>query len=457
MVRSRTALSFALALLALVLSAPTVGAEPAPFTLVSPANGAYLDTAYPTLTWNTTTSPAGIAAYSVFVNGALEAMVDPASCAATCSIVLPDPIYNTNNRWQVVAIDEDDEETETTEQSFVVDRHLPEISWDSGARVSTSTCAVPSFIEIGDETPTTVTYAVDGVVVPSLCGLAGGTHVLRVTATDRVGHTASRVGTIVVDTTVPVVRIDGPLRVEIGASASYRATVDPGTAVGDVTYRWSQSSYQWGFPTGTTVPMSFTWLRWGGTTSVRVTAIDAEGDVGTAAVNVFVARKPPPGPVGVTINGGARFTNKPRVKVALVWPDGTLRMVVSSSSGGQSLPLAVVKDLRDTIKVTGRVNVPSVVRVQFTGPGIDATYEDTITLDVQRPVLSSATLTGRRLRLRAVDSISGLGAVQIARTSRKAASATLPFRPTLKVSRAKWVRVRDRAGNLSAWRRVSRR
>jgi hypothetical protein len=107
--------------------------------------------------------------------------------------------------------------------------------------------------------------------------------------------------------------------------------------------------------------------------------------------------------------------------------------------------------------------------VRFRGGGSEAvTFQDDIILDQTRPTVTRATAssirrTGRiavvRFSTQATDRVSGVAQQQVTATKtrpglwsayRRSSAARVPAR-----SQVLYVRVRDRAGNLSAWRLIS--
>jgi hypothetical protein len=62
------------------------------------------------------------------------------------------------------------------------------------------------------------------------------------------------------------------------------------------------------------------------------------------------------------------------------------------------------------------------------------------------------------LKLRATDNVSGIGGMQVT-SNKKKPGRFVAYKKTVKVAAAKtfYVRVRDRAGNLSRWRAAKRR
>jgi PKD domain len=201
---------------------------------------------------------------------------------------------------------------------------------------------------------------------------------------------------------------------------------------------------------------------------VRITR---SGDVVDAArVPLEVRSKPPSGPVGVSINGGERYTNDPHVTLRLIWPASSVNSLVSNDGGfGTARTVPVSNAVPWTLESSGPERLPKTVYLRFDRS--TQTFQDDIILDETPPVVQSATVMPRggvaatsararprryRLRLKAKDKTSGVAKVQFAaRTSRP--GKLLKYRRTMTVSgaRPKYVRARDRAGNYSRWRRVT--
>ncbi len=82
-------------------------APPAAFSLSAPADGASGVGLRPTFVWDRTTdATSGVASYSVLVDGAEVASVDPASCGpSTCSAVAGSDLAVGPHGWKVVAVD----------------------------------------------------------------------------------------------------------------------------------------------------------------------------------------------------------------------------------------------------------------------------------------------------------------------------------------------------------------
>jgi hypothetical protein len=187
---------------------------------------------------------------------------------------------------------------------------------------------------------------------------------------------------------------------------------------------------------------------------------------------------PADGDVGVSINNGDEFTNDPNVKVRTVWPLGAMSARIANDggfAGAQSFDVA--RDIPWKIRSSGSERLPRTIYVRFGAtaqmPGgvtIDPTktFQDDIILDQTDPSVISAAISGSsavgaaaakrsyKIRLRASDRTSGVARAQLATTKTKPLAPTT-FRSRLSatsVSRPRWVRVRDHAGNWSRWRAI---
>ena len=472
----------AIALLAFVLLLATTStaahAAPASFALAEPTNDAYLDTTTPVLAWNATSSPAGIDAYEVRVDGQSIGFVDPADCGSTCAAEVPDPLGQGRHTWQIVAIDGAAEQTSSPLAAFNVDTGSPIVIVFDGARVDADYCAptptgVPSLpdgrslpfvipprpvVSIQDASPVTASYRVDGVAVTSLCGLSGGNHSLTTVATDLAGNVATHTAAIRVDAVSPRVTIEGPVRGAINSRSEWRATVADGTAVMPVSrYIWSgRKSLVLGLPGtgGQTSTASFPYPTSGLTEQLRVYVIDKEGDVGIGSIDLTSGGpKPATGTVGVTIKATPKYVNDRRLPLKLIWPSGAMTFTLSDSSGSRAeIAPVTTSNVSWRLGGSGTSRRATTVRARFDWPSPGTVYETKVVLDLERPKLTSATLAGRTLQIKVSDRVSGLHRVQLAVDRRNPRSSS--FTTKLRIGSAKWIRVQDRAGNASAWLRI---
>jgi hypothetical protein len=186
-----------------------------------------------------------------------------------------------------------------------------------------------------------------------------------------------------------------------------------------------------------------------------------------------VRPKPPPGTVGVSINGGADYTNSPKVQLAIVWPRLSLQVFVANDGGfagasGQTLSPSISWTLRST----GPERLPKTVYVRFEGVpndvlpggaqvgGPSATYTDDIILDQTAPILESASLAAPpaataartqrfRVRLRAKDGNSGVAMAQFRAGHKRL--APVKFRRRLAVNAARAPSAASRSATAATW------
>lgn len=184
--------------------------------------------------------------------------------------------------------------------------------------------------------------------------------------------------------------------------------------------------------------------------------------------------KPAP---GISINNGATYTNSVDVTVSVqptpcVAPYPT--SVSLSNDGGFKPSTRLALDNADAstgefkaewkLVSTGKERLPKTV---YASVG-ETRYTDDIILDQRDPVLESAQLAGagtgsaaaatKRFKVitRATDSNSGVGSVQVTSTKSKP-GALIPYRRSVTVkagSTPRWVRVSDKAGNFSRWKKL---
>jgi 6-phosphogluconolactonase (cycloisomerase 2 family) len=191
------------------------------------------------------------------------------------------------------------------------------------------------------------------------------------------------------------------------------------------------------------------------------------------------ACQPPVDDVGVTINDAALYTNDANARLTIKTPRLTTGVRISNDGGfGTAVTRNVQAEPYEwSLASTGPERLPKTVYIRFQSPCVDSsqTFTDDIILDETPPAIAGATLMalrasksfessalrggrGFRLRIRAHDNVSGVARMQI--TSRKlhpgvwrSFKKTTTFRTTRK---AVWVRVRDRARNVSRWRLAHR-
>lgn len=212
------------------------------------------------------------------------------------------------------------------------------------------------------------------------------------------------------------------------------------------------------------------------TISLRVT--DGVGRTAVATRTLRVSEPPDaPGSYGVSIEDGQPFTNDRSVTLRVAFPSGTTSVLVSNDGGFlAAAQVAPERLISWRLASTGSERLPKTVYVRFrSGPFVSETYTDDIVLDETAPQVRSARLAtsegasgGQRaaaiashprrrwvLSVRARDSVSGVARMQVTSDRRRRRIPTRRFARRLTiVSKAErlWVRVLDRAGNVSRWR-----
>jgi hypothetical protein len=196
--------------------------------------------------------------------------------------------------------------------------------------------------------------------------------------------------------------------------------------------------------------------------TVRVT--DGVGRSATTTKTLRV-NDPPGAPrlYGVSVNQGALFTNSRDVTLNLSYPGSTTGVVLSNDGGFiTAMALDPSPRMRWRLASSGPERLPKTVYVRFlAGPFVTDSFSDDIVLDETDPAVVSVTAraSGRRraVKVRARDNVSGVTAIQVSVGARASRERFRPFTRTPTLVRGKgkiWVRVRDGAGNMSAWRSV---
>ena len=197
------------------------------------------------------------------------------------------------------------------------------------------------------------------------------------------------------------------------------------------------------------------------------------GNVPTGSINCVAGED-----TGVSINGGAAYTNDPDVTLDVTAPACATGIRLSNDGGFSNVTSRAAEPqvawrLDDSVE--GQFT--KVVYLRLAGPGLDAAlmYSDDIILDTVRPVVTSTTAEqataagaglrataapGRRAAYRVVvaakDDRSGVATIQVntKKTAKKAASTKYRKTTTVRLAgsapRSLFVRVSDGAGNWSA-------
>ena len=292
-------------------------------------------------------------------------------------------------------------------------------------------------------------FALPGVGVPQLRGIAGE------------------------DETYWISRTDGLIRVDPSPQAAIKPPQLPGLTTAPVPWDASESiapfralTFTWdldgdgSFETDTGAStIAARAYSTAGRKTARVKATSSDGRSSVAEASHDVRPLPPTGPIGVSINEGAVFTNTPDVTLLVRWPIFEAEAVISNDGGfaaAARLPLAAA--MRWKLAESGPERLPKTVYVRF-GNGTQ-TFQDDIILDQTDPAITRARATGTRVLLKARDATSGVAEMQISASKarpgkwvRFRSAAKFPLRKGKKAH----IRVRDRAGNRSKWKSVRRR
>jgi hypothetical protein len=307
--------------------------------------------------------------------------------------------------------------------------------------------------------------------------LREATHTWSVRATDETGHA----------------RESGRRTLAVGSSpvADFTAAPDPVLLGAPVSFDASASRdeggpiarYEWDFDGDGTFEQDVGRLpsltrNFPQVGAMHVTLRVTDG-VGRSALVTKTVRvnAPPTAPrlYGVTINGGAEYTNNPRVALDLRYPPSTTGILYSNDGGFlTALALEPSQKFSWRLQSSGPDRLPKTVYVRFmSGPFVSETYTDDIVLDETKPVVVAATVrvskpssskgaeasSGARrvLRIRAKDNASGIVQMQLSSKRPNRRARFRRFRQTVDVTRVEgriYIRVRDGAGNLSRWRRA---
>jgi hypothetical protein len=375
-------------------------APPDPFALGAPDAGAVLGDPRPVFHWSLASDPggasgSGIDHYDLLLDGDKVATVAAAACAADCSANAPRTLSDGAHRWRVRAVDAVGNAQTTDER--------------------------------------TVTVAVPPIAALTLA----------------------------------------PSRVLAGRAVSFDASASADANGSIANYSWDldgDGSFETDSGAAATTTKTYTSPA---TIDVQVRVTDGGGLTSVAQQTLVISTQAPAGkPLGVSIDDGAQYTNDPKVTIFAVWPSFASNAFVSNDGGfknGQLFPVA--EKIPWTLDSSGPERLPKTVYVRFqSGPQTSETYTDDIILDQTPPKVLSASLSSGAgaarvaraktvtLRLEAKDNVSGVGGLQVTKNKRKP-GRFLRYRKTLKVAPAKtlYVRVRDRAGNLSTWRVAKRR
>lgn len=213
---------------------------------------------------------------------------------------------------------------------------------------------------------------------------------------------------------------------------------------------------------------------------IRARWLAPSGEWIVAETRIYVGMEP-----GISILDGAEYTNTFDVRVSLLAPTGSAGAIISNDGGFRRNPRVVEfapvdeprlpMEIDWTLAKADQGRGARLVYVRFVNENGDVLREhssfDDIIYDVVPPVLAEAVLSaeptsaaGRKappqitIQLKASDNRSGVAFMQLSRGERASSrgASTLKYSPRRNIPRAGgpvWVRVQDKAGNWSPWRR----
>ncbi len=453
-------------------SSPTVafvvdGAPPSPFALLAPEDGVAVGSR-PEFDWEAATDAgSGISGYELILDGESIFVEDDRYLP---QYDLPDGAHT----WSVVAVDGGGNRTESESRDFSVDTAPPTPFSQLAPADGAVTGPRPSFeweaaTDVGAGGLDHYELRLDGQFAAQVPAgsesfapsqdLEPGEHAWSVVAIDALGNSSTtEVRRLIVASPPNAALSTGSEFALTGVPLGFDASASTPPLGGEIIgYRWDldgDGSFE--LDTGTTPTATRVYTSVGDLT----VSVEVSSDLGTAATasrQVSVRPAPPAGPLGVTINEGAQFTNSPDVTISLVWPVFAGTASLANDGGFRTageFPLA--PQIPWTLESSGKERLPKTVYVRFGGGSAGReTYQDDIILDEQKPKVGKAGIAdGTELSLTARDSTSGVAAVQIA-SGKRAVGRWRPFRRLIRWShphRQVRVRVRDRAGNVSRWR-----
>jgi hypothetical protein len=322
---------------------------------------------------------------------------------------------------------------------------------------------------------------VDGAACSVTCSaeastaLGGGLHKWKVVAIDAAGNTTSSSSTrgLVVSAPPAASFNVAPNPALVGRVVSFDASGSTPGSDPIAKYEWDMDG-DGSFETDTGgTPTAANSYPVAGTFNTGLRVTDRIGQTATAVQALRVSAPSDAGQqVGVSINKGAQYTNKPDVTLTVVAPTTATALLIANDGGfAKTFPQAVKKEVTWKLDSSGPERLPKTVYVRFlTGLFASSNYTDDIILDERPPVVDAAAVAGPpaasgasasklrtwKVKVKAHDTNSGVGFVQVA-ISKKKPGKLLKYKKTVTVklaARPKFLRARDRAGNFSKWKKL---
>jgi PKD domain/Bacterial Ig-like domain len=418
--------------------------SPDQVSLDGPHSGAQNLPDHPAFAWQATTDANGIEHYELWIDGARDRSVAPASCdAGSCSAAPSVRLDTGPHTWSIRAFDPAGNWSSSPTATLTVDAAAPS-SFDLRAPVDEAHIASSkpslSWSEAIDDGIGLDRY--DIVLDGTTIGTAGpqsptftltsplpdGVHRWRIVALDGNGNsTSSTTRTFVVDSAPPAAEVDVSSALALtGREVTFDASRSTDAGGRITRFEWDLDG-DGAFELTTTMPITTQTYNAPGTVAPSVRVVDEVGHEAIATRQIEVTPAPPDGPVGVSINDGAKYTNTPSIKISTVWEPFATTATVSNDGGFRAAhTLALSPDVPWRLDASGPERLPKTIYVRFDRPSPNATFQDDIILDQTRPRILAASAgsapvgavaraSARRtisVRIRAHDKTSGVVAAQ---------------------------------------------
>ncbi len=466
---------------------------PLPVQMLSPRDGFLTENlSNPRrFTWFITSDNAtGIDRYELWIDEEQVGTRPTTECDDRCTLTAP-TLSDGPHSWWVRAVDGVGNHVDTPTRHFSIDaappaafalaappdevvttNRAPTLSWEATADAGVGLAGYD--VVIDDQVVTSLDPAATSFTPGTL---GEGDHRWQVVARDfNEQGRASETRRFTIDATAPVAALTGaPNPALAGRTVTFDAGGSSDATSGIARYAWDlDGDGAFEHDTGPTPTVARAYQE-PGTFAVRVRVTDRAGLSATARLDQRVTvDNRGRGQLGVSINDGARYTNDPKVTIAASWPTFAHEMLISNDGGFKAAqPFGLRASVPWVLDSSGAERLPKIVYVRFMrGATVSETYTDDIILDQRAPLISSARLKRGKgaplLRLRARDrGLAGLKAVQVTNDRRRPRAALRAYDSKLRLRRHKgdrrlklgkpvFVRVRDRAGNVSSWRTVER-
>ena len=350
----------------------------------------------------------------------------------------------------------------------------PDFSWKPAVDATTSVRYALVIDDAAEDVSATCTQ--DACTAKSAKSLVTGVHTWAVKAIDEAGNSTTSATRTFKALDPPTARFTiAPNPALAGRNVSF-----DGSASADATHQITK--YEWDLDgngtfesNGGTSAIATKAYSKAQTVNVGLRVTDSSGLTGTTTTKLTITSSPgTAAQLGVTINNGAQYTKTPDVVINAVFPSSTTSMLFSND-GGFLKPETFKPDAETKWKLdsSGPERLPKIVYVRFlTGPFVSETFTDDIILDETPPKVEQAAVEGAALappaataaaakrtytlKIKATDSNSGVKGVYVT-ANKKKPGKLIKYKRKIKVkatTRKLYVRARDKAGNLSRWRKA---